>query len=71
MRCDKKLKEYKSDSGAKSVQKYRFYDQMQFLNKIVGHRPTATIMPPAKDVEDNPITYESLVPKKRMKKDVL
>jgi len=44
---------------------------MQFLNKIVGHRPTATIMPPAKDVEDNPITYESLVPKKRMKKDVL
>ncbi|VVC39101.1 Hypothetical protein CINCED_3A017035, partial [Cinara cedri] len=69
MRCDKKIKEYnKSGSAAKPVQKYKFYEQMQFLNKIVGHRPTETNMPHAEDVEENPITSESPVPKKKMKK---
>lgn len=70
MRCDKKIKEYKSGSAAKPVQKYKFYEQMQFLNKIVGHRPTETNMPLAEDVEENQIVSESPVQKKKMKKQV-
>lgn len=69
IRCAKKLKEYKSGSGTKSVKKYRFYDQMKFLNKIVDHRPTSTNKPPA-EVVDGSRSAASAVPKKRKKKDV-
>lgn len=70
MRCDKKMKEYKSGLAAKPVQIYKYYEQMQFLNKIAGHQPTETNMPLAEDVEENPIISESPVPKKKMKKHV-
>jgi hypothetical protein len=43
---------------------------MQFLNKIVGHRPTETNMPIAEDVEDKPIISESPVPRKKIKKHI-
>ena len=73
MRCAKKLKEYKSGSGAKSSTKYKFYEQMMFLNKIIGHRPTESNMPLAEN-ESIPNTEENevpkvTVPKKRKRKD--
>lgn len=43
---------------------------MQFLNKTVGHRPTATNMPYAEYVEENQIISESPVPKKVLKNHV-
>lgn len=74
MRCSKKLKEYKSGSGAKSVTKYKFYEQMLFLNKVVCHRPTESNLPLAEE-ECIPNTKENevpkvTVPKKRKKKDI-
>ncbi|XP_072387724.1 uncharacterized protein [Diabrotica undecimpunctata] len=33
IRCHKKIKEYKSGSGVKNKQKYKFYDKMLFLTK--------------------------------------
>ncbi|XP_038207071.1 uncharacterized protein LOC119828854 [Zerene cesonia] len=38
MKYHKKVMECKSGSGAKSVRKYKFYDQMIFLNKIIMRR---------------------------------
>lgn len=40
MKYHKKVKECKSGSGAKSLRKYKFYDQMLFLSKIVIRRTT-------------------------------
>lgn len=40
MKYHKKVKECKSGSGAKSLRKYKFYDQMLFLCKIVTRRTT-------------------------------
>ncbi|XP_050359277.1 uncharacterized protein LOC126779397 [Nymphalis io] len=34
MKCDKKIRESKSGSGAKPVHKYQYYDNLQFLKKI-------------------------------------
>ncbi|KAJ0170472.1 hypothetical protein K1T71_013843 [Dendrolimus kikuchii] len=34
MKCDKKMRETKSGSGAKPVHKYQYYDNLQFLKKI-------------------------------------
>ncbi|XP_047537874.1 uncharacterized protein LOC125071597 [Vanessa atalanta] len=34
MKCDKKIRESKSGSGAKQVHKYQYYDNLQFLKKI-------------------------------------
>lgn len=73
MRCAKKLKEYKSGLGAKSVTKYKFYEQMLFLNKIMGHRPTESNMPLAENesianTEENEVPKVT-VPKKRKRKD--
>ncbi|KAJ8720385.1 hypothetical protein PYW07_012428 [Mythimna separata] len=44
MKCNKKMSEYKSDSGAKKIRKYNYYDEMVFLKKIVEHRKTDSIM---------------------------
>ncbi|KAK4884510.1 hypothetical protein RN001_000781 [Aquatica leii] len=73
MRYAKKMKEYQSGSGAKSASKYKFYEQMLFLNKIVCHRPTESNLPLAEN-ESIPNTEENEVPKvtvskKRKKKD--
>ncbi|XP_072947281.1 uncharacterized protein [Epargyreus clarus] len=45
IKCNKKMKEYKSGAGAKKIRKYNFYDEMQFLQKIVEHRKTDSSMP--------------------------
>ncbi|CAH2006328.1 unnamed protein product [Acanthoscelides obtectus] len=70
MRCSKKMKEYKSGSEAKPITKYKFYEQMQFLNKIVSHRPTETNMPSAETDVETAVKDDCSVPKKRGKKEV-
>ncbi|CAG4957313.1 unnamed protein product [Colias eurytheme] len=40
IKCHRKVKQYETGSGAKSVRKYKFYDQMLFLSKIATHRTT-------------------------------
>ncbi|GBP51860.1 hypothetical protein EVAR_88565_1 [Eumeta japonica] len=50
MKYHKKVKECKSGSGAKSQRKYKFYDQMLFLCKIVTCRTTEAIITSEKNI---------------------
>lgn len=50
MKYHKKVKECKSGSGAKSLRKYKFYDQMLFLSKIVIHRTTEASITSEKNI---------------------
>lgn len=50
MKYDKKVKECKSGSGAKSLRKYKFYDQMLFLCKIVTRRTTEASITSEKNI---------------------
>ncbi|XP_053618010.1 uncharacterized protein LOC128679650 [Plodia interpunctella] len=50
MKYHKKVKECKSGSGAKSLRKYKFYDQMLFLCKIVTRRTTEASITSEKNI---------------------
>lgn len=79
MKCHKKLKEYKSGSAAQKMRKYVFYDQMEFLKKIVNHRPTESNIPDtvtnkeaSRETETNKNSNsESGVPQKKKKRKSL
>lgn len=54
MKCNKRLKEFKSGSGAKNVRKCDFYDQMLFLTKITTRLYTYGNMPLTSNKEKSP-----------------
>lgn len=64
MKYHKKVKQCKSGSGAKSLRKYKFYDQMLFLSKIVIYRTTEESITPEKNIaqSDSQTNNESSAP---------
>lgn len=51
MKCYKKLKATKSGSGYKTIRKYIFYDQLQFLSKSIEPNTTSSSLTEEENIE--------------------